>query len=68
MRWKSAPKPSYLDTKIKTWFAFLPINIEDDYRWLEWVTVEYVFRPARSSIYRMPNQTCYWFKTRFIDN
>lgn len=37
MRWKVR---KYGDRRIYTWFAFLPVNIGGEVRWLELVTVE----------------------------
>lgn len=68
MRWKHVSNPSQGDVKIKSWFAFLPVKIGDDYRWLERVTVEYHFRPPHFSFDRIPDNNCYWFKDRFVDD
>ena len=40
MRWT---KPKYGDIKIKRKFAIIPISIDRETRWLEWVTVKYVY-------------------------
>jgi len=37
MRWK---EPEKGDTRIRSWFALFPINLNGITRWLEWVTVE----------------------------
>lgn len=40
MRWT---KPKDGDVKIKRKFAILPISIDRETRWLEWVTIQYVY-------------------------
>lgn len=40
MRWTV---PKYGDVKIERKFAILPIIIDREVRWLEWVTVKYVY-------------------------
>lgn len=39
MRW-TRKHPEVGETRVKQWFAFLPVEIDDDTRWLEWVTVK----------------------------
>ena len=57
MRWF---KPTCGDTKIKKKFAILPIKIGNETRWLECVTVKYVY-----------DSNCYniigWYATEFVD-
>ena len=57
MRWK---KPNVGDIKTKRKFALLPICINRETRWLEWVTIEYV--------YGTDWHEEGWFITRFVDN
>lgn len=40
MRWY---KPSYGDTKMRSWFAWLPVTVGNETRWLERVTVMYQY-------------------------
>jgi hypothetical protein len=40
MRWF---KPYHGNRKIKTWFAFLPVTIDGETRWMEKVTVLYFY-------------------------
>ena len=58
MRWT---KPKYGDTKIERKFAILPITIEREARWLEWVTVKYEYYVNRDSL-------AGWWPTEFIDD
>ena len=57
MRWT---KTQYGDVKIKKKFAILPISINNEVRWLEWVTVKYEY-------YSDMNHLLGWWKTEFID-
>lgn len=57
MRWK---KPNVGDIKTKRKFALLPICINRETRWLEWVNIEYVYG---TDWYEEG-----WFITRFVDN
>lgn len=62
MRW-TKPQKNEGDTRIKTFFAFLPVIIWTDahieVRWFERVTVEQVLRYSWSE--------SYWNNLRFID-
>lgn len=40
MRWY---RPSYGDTKMRSWFAWLPVTVGNETRWLERVTVMYIY-------------------------
>lgn len=55
MRWT---KPSDGDIKVKRKFALFPICLHREVRWLEWVTVEYVYNEWEND----------WHMTRFIDD
>lgn len=57
MRWT---KTSYGDVKIKKKFAILPITIGDEVRWLEWVTVKYVYTWNKDNIVG-------WWPREFIE-
>ena len=63
MRWT---KPKNGDTKIKKKFAILPIKINDEIRWLEWVTVKYQYYTCKwiSNDYAVSD----WFPEEFIDD
>lgn len=39
MRW-IRKHPERGETRVKQWFAILPVEIDDDTRWLEWVIVK----------------------------
>lgn len=43
MKWTSKPEPKVGDEKTVRFFAWLPIWIGNETRWLEMVTVHYVF-------------------------
>ena len=55
MRWT---KPSDGDIKVKRKFALLPICLNKEVRWLEWVTIEYVYNEWDND----------WYMVRFIDD
>lgn len=57
MRW-TKHKPEDGDTRIKTKFAFLPIKIGDEVRWLEKVTVKQEYREGYD--------LSYWADIEFI--
>lgn len=57
MRWI---KTRYGDEKIKRKFAILPIKVDDEVRWLEWVTVKYTYYVNRDCV-------AGWHATEFID-
>lgn len=59
MRWI---KPKDGDVKIKRKFAILPISTNDEIRWLEWVTIKYVYVDAKFSLF----DSCW--ETEFIDD
>jgi len=54
------PRPG--DIKTVNFFAWRPIRIGQDWRWLERVTVEYRFRDGGVIDFRG-----YWFPVKFID-
>ena len=56
MRWKH---PKNGDRKIKRKFALLPIAINYETRWLEWVNIEYEYYDGIFD--------SYWIADRFID-
>lgn len=55
MRWR---KPNDGDTKIKRKFALFPICLNREVRWLEWVTIEYVYHEWEND----------WYMARFVDD
>lgn len=55
MRWI---KPNDGDIKVKRKFAILPICLNKEVRWLEWVTIECVYNEWDND----------WYMTRFIDD
>jgi hypothetical protein len=67
MRWT---KPKNREEKIKRKFAILPIRIDDETRWLEWVTIKYVYydnklcRNDYGSFYFLNG----WIKEEFVDD
>jgi len=65
MRWY---KPVNGDTIIKKKFAILPIEINNEVRWLEWVTVKYEF--INNQVIKYKGEWCRvtgWIMTEFID-
>ena len=68
MRWT---EPENGDVKIKRKFAILPISVGKETRWLEWVTIKYVYyehRPWRDYDGNMCGVVTGWFKEEFIDD
>ena len=64
MRYHINPKKKKIDNEIiiRRWFAFFPVEIDGEARWLEYVNVEGYWWQGRSSGY-------WWWETiRFIDN
>lgn len=43
MRWVDPPPPRIGDEKIVSWFAFRPVLLNREWRWLEWVSVKMRF-------------------------
>lgn len=54
-------KPSNGDKKVKTFFAILPVKIDKEIRWFEWVTVGYTYRAY------MYDESGKWEPRCFID-
>lgn len=68
MRWK---EPEDGEVKIKRKFATLPVCINDETRWFEWVTIKYVYHNGTlrrdwdtNQFYRMYG----WRKEEFVDD
>lgn len=63
MRWKPK-KYNRIDRKITTrrFFAWIPILLDGEYRWLEFVTVEGFWWLGKAS------GRWYWESEKFIDN
>ena len=66
MRWK---EPKHGDVKIKKKFAFLPIEINGETRWFEWVTIKYVYHNGTTFSDRYYRTYSYygWRAEKFID-
>ena len=67
MRWQ---EPKHGDVKIKKKFALFPIEINGENRWLEWVTIKYVYHDG--TMFRTPRTYQHyryygWLKEEFID-
>lgn len=67
MRFKIKPTPQYGDTRTKTWFAIIPVTIDNDCRWLEMVTVKQTYTEGclyeHGLIFSVPT----WMNVKFID-
>lgn len=67
MRWT---EPKDREEKIERKFAILPVKIDGETRWLEWVTIKYVYyshklcRGDYDSFYFLHG----WNKEEFIDD
>ena len=54
--------PKVDDRRVKTWFAFFPVDIDGERRWLEIVTVMQEWRTT--SAFLIPD---YWANIEFVD-
>lgn len=60
MRFKlSKSDPNIGDIEVRSWFAIIPVQINDEIRWLEKVTVE--------SQYSYSDSAYFWKMKKFID-
>lgn len=67
MRWTM---PNSGDIKIKRKFALLPIEIDKEVRWLEWVTIQYKFSDGEIQFdpnTHLPHRSYGWSIEKFID-
>lgn len=66
MRWK-LENPNNQDTKIERKFALFPIRIDEEVRWLEFVTIKYRF--YNRYYYRELGlyEKDVWIKESFVD-
>lgn len=58
------------DIKIKRKFALFPICVNDEHRWLEWVTIKYEYCIRRPWENSLTGQLCLvtgWVKREFVD-
>lgn len=59
------PKPKPGDIRRCTWFAWTPVTVGLEWRWLERVTVEEVCKYRRKPhVGEIP----YWVATKFVDD
>ena len=65
MRWFNEPDPKRGDRKVERHFAFLPITIGLETRWLEFVSVVYEYQPKYVYIGGYIGITS-WKKIRFF--
>jgi hypothetical protein len=61
MRWQ---KPKDGDIKIKKKFALFPITIKKETRWLEWVTIKYIYNDV--FIEKKDHYTAYYYRDSWI--
>ena len=59
--------PQIGDTRIKSWYALIPVTINNERRWLEKVTVEQEYAHNIVRIYDLPYPTKGWFNLRFVE-
>jgi len=67
MRWKEHDNG---DVKIERKFALFPIKVDKETRWLEWVTVKYVYHSGTlvKDLRNCKNYLLYgWVAEEFID-
>lgn len=72
MKWKSWSNGFVGETRVKSWFAILPVRIGSDCRWLERVTVEYKLTMRKYDYYWCGRFThsgheFEWVQKRFVD-
>lgn len=68
MRWT---EPNDGDIKIKRKFALFPVCINDEHRWLEWVTIKYEYcirRPYRNYLTGELVLFTGWLAIEFVDD
>lgn len=73
MKWRSWYPANEGDKRIATHFAYLPVKIGNDCRWLEFVDIEYEHVCSKSSVYwrgkyQGESTYFYWKKVRFVDS
>lgn len=62
-------RPESGDIKIKKKFALFPVTIGKETRWLEWVTIQYIFSDWDIHIdWGRAYRTYGWEKEKFIDD
>lgn len=63
------PSPTPGDERTKVWFAFLPVWIGRNIRWMEWVTVKQKFVRRRLPSMGAPHpfDCVMWMNWEFID-
>jgi hypothetical protein len=47
MRWHANPEPDNRDVRVRRCFAWLPVTIDGETRWLERYTVKEQYHPSR---------------------
>lgn len=72
MKWKSWFPAMVGDTRVKSWFALLPVKIGNDLRWLEKVTVEYqlqiiIYDHYWCGVFQGTTEEPEWVKIKFVD-
>lgn len=68
MRWT---EPEDREEKIERKFAILPVKIDGETRWLEWVTIKYVYHNGTLRRDWNTNQFYHiygWIKEEFVDD
>lgn len=63
MKWSRKQKPQTADLweRTRRWFAFLPVTIGSETRWLEFVTVQ------ERRLHWRDRNGAEWVKVRFVD-
>jgi len=62
MKWNT-PRPN--DTRIKSWFAIMPVTVRYDRRWLQFVSVQQEWQYLYTNSYG--DDIWVWKNMRFID-
>lgn len=63
MRWKKKVQPREYHVRIVTRFLFIPKCVDDEWRWLEWASVEQRYSDAI-----LMDGNYYWRNVRWIDD
>ena len=66
MRWRPNVKPCVGDRRVVSRFALLPVTINGETRWLEWVDILQELREVEGG-YGDLNGASRWVETKFVN-
>lgn len=64
MKFIHNPKPTHKQKRVKTRFAFLPIRIDNETRWMEKCKIEQIYISVKSP----RAYFSYWHNLKFLNN